>query len=110
MAIKGVYSLQGRTRVNRVIQLSVYYNADAGTSEAFCTGAGNALITIYTPTYTTLATIYSNNAYIYTNSSLTTLASSGFYSLTNGGNGAVWYGWTSAGISSGWTSSGTCGE
>ena len=110
MAIKGVYSLQGRTRVNRVVQLSVYYNADAGSSNSFCAGSGNTLITIYTPTYTTLATIYSNNAYIYTNSGLTTLASSGFYSLTNGGLGNTWYQWTSTGTGSDWISSGACEE
>ena len=110
MAIKGVYSLQGRTRVNRVVQLSVYYNADAGNSNSFCTGIGNTLVTIYTPTYTTLVNIFNNSAYIYTNSSLTTLASSGFYSIMDGGEGASWYGWTSAGISSSWTSSGTCGD
>ena len=110
MAIKGVYSLQGRTRVNRSVQLSVYYNADAETSEVFCTGFGNTLVTIYTPTYTTLANIVSNAANIYTNSSLTTLASSGFYGITNGGLGNTWYQWTDQGIGFLWASSGTCEE
>jgi len=104
MAVKGIYSLQGRTRVNRVVQLSVYYNADAGAPEAFCSAAGNTLITIYTPTYTTLATIYSNNANIYTDSSLTTLASAGYYGITNGGPFNTWY---ERGTSS-WVSTGAC--
>ena len=104
MALIGVYSLQGRTRVNRSVQLSVYYNADAETSEVFCTGFGNTLVTIYTPTYTTLATIYSNNANIYTDSGLTTLASLGFYGITNGGPLNTWY---ERGTSS-WVSTGLC--
>ena len=110
MALIGVYSLQGRTRVNRSVQLSVYYNADAETSEVFCTGFGNTLVTIYTPTYTTLTNIFNAGAYIYTNSSLTTLATTGFYSIMDGGDGASWYGWTSGTSSSSWTSSGVCGD
>ena len=106
MAVKGVYSLQGRTRVNRVVQLSVYYNADAETYEGFCSGFGNTLVTIYTPTYTTLATIYSNNANIYTDSGLTTLASAGYYGITNGGPFNTWY---ERGTSS-WVSTGQCQE
>ena len=110
MAIKGVYSLQGRTRVNRSVQLSVYYNSDVGNSDAFCNNAGNTLVTIYTPTYTTLANIVSNAANIYTNSSLTTLAAAGHYGITNGGLGNTWYQWTDQGIGFLWASSGTCEE
>ena len=110
MAIKGVYSLQGRTRVNRSVQLSVYYNSDAGNSDAFCNSAGNTLITIYTPTYTTLANIVDAGANIYTNSSLTTLAAAGHYGITNGGLDNTWYQWTDQGIGLEWASSGTCAE
>ena len=108
MAIKGVYSLQGRTRVNRSVQLSVYYNADTETPESFCSGDGNALVTIYTPTYTTLANIVSNAANIYTNASLTIIAPSGFYGITNGGPFNTWYKWYDEGGGHQWTASGQC--
>ena len=107
MALIGVYSLQGRTRVNRAVQLSVYYNADP---ESFCAGAGNTLVTIYTPTYTTLANIVSNAANIYTNASLTILAPSGHYGITNGGSGNTWYRWYDEGAGLQWTSSGICAD
>ena len=71
------------------VQLSVYYTSSRNPDD-FCVG-DNTLITIYTPTYTTLATIYSNNANIYTDSGLTTLASAGYYGITNGGPFNTWY-------------------
>lgn len=110
MAVKGIYSLQGRTRVNRSVQLSVYYNADTETPDAFCSGDGNTLVTIYTPTYTTLANIYDNKSNIYTNASLTIIAPSGFYGITNGGSGNTWYPWINKGEGLEWASSGACPE
>jgi len=108
MAVKGIYSLQGRTRVNRVVQLSVYYNSTNANN--FCASSGNDYITIYTPTLTTLVAIFNDNANIYTDSGLTTEAPSGYYSVLDGGDGTTWYQWTSGGSGSDWTGSGTCGD
>ena len=110
MALIGVYSLQGRTRVNRSVQLSVYYNLETVNPNVFCSGDGNALVTIYTPTYTTLANIVSNAANIYTNASLTILAPSGHYGITNGGSGNTWYKWYDEGAGHVWANSGTCAD
>lgn len=71
-------------------------------SNFFCAASGNTNINIYTPTYTTLANIYSNSANIYTNSDLTTLAAAGFYGTTNGGG--TWYEWDG----SIWINTGSC--
>jgi hypothetical protein len=110
MALIGVYSLQGRTRVNRSVQLSVYYNPETETNEDFCNDNGNTLVTIYTPIYTTLANIVSNTANIYTNASLTILAPSGHYGITNGGSGNTWYKWYDEGAGHVWGNSGTCAD
>ena len=103
-SLAAMSKIAGVTLPAASVQLSVYYNADAGTADAFCAGFDNTLITIYTPTYTTLATIYSNNANIYTDSGLTTLASAGYYGITNGGPFNTWY---ERGITS-WVDTGMC--
>jgi hypothetical protein len=68
-----------------------YYNSIS--SLKFCTDVGNTSFTVYTSTYTTLANIYSNSASIYSNTSLSSLASAGFYGVQNGGSGNTWYQW-----------------
>ena len=105
MAVKGIYSLQGRTRVNRSSgyqTITGYYNSV--NSGNFCIDSGNTSFTVYTSTYTTLANIYSNSANIYSNNSLSSLASAGFYGAQNGGSGAVWYEWSGTA----WTNTGPC--
>ena len=105
MAVKGIYSLQGRTRVNRSSgyqTITGYYNSV--NSGRFCGNAGNTSFTVYTSTYTTLANIYSNGANIYSNIGLTSLASAGFYGVQNGGSGNTWYKWDGTA----WTDTNTC--
>ena len=80
-----------------------YYNS-SGNPNALCSNMGNTSFTVYTSTYTTLANIYSNGASIYTNTSLTTLASSGTYSIFNGGSGNTYYSWNGTT----WTDTGAC--
>lgn len=89
-SLASISKIAGVTLPAAVVQLSVYYNS-AGYSDAFCNQEGNTLVTIYTPTHTTLANIYSNGANIYTDSGLTTLASAGYYGITNGGPLNTWY-------------------
>jgi len=105
MAVKGIYSLQGRTRVRRSSgyqTITGYYNSV--NSGRFCANNVNTSFTIYTSTYTTLANIYANGANIYSDTGLSSLASAGFYGVQNGGSGNTWYEWSGTA----WINNGVC--
>ena len=59
----------------------------------FCSANANAAFTVYTATYSTLASAYANGASIYSDTALTTLATAGVYGNLDGGSGVNWYTW-----------------
>ena len=106
MAVRGIYSLQGRSRARRsggYQTITGYYNSVS--SGKFCDNNVNTSFTVYTSTHTTLANIYSNGASIYSNTGLSSLASAGFYGAQNGGTGNTWYEWSGTA----WITTSTCG-
>lgn len=106
MAVKGIYSLQGRTRVNRsgnYQTITGFYNSSQNPN-ALCSDIGNTSFTVYTATQTTLANVYANTASIYSNTNLSTLAPSGTYSNFNGGSGKTYFQWNGTA----WTGTNTC--
>ena len=93
MAVKGIYSLQGRSRARRsgsgTQTINAYIEA---TSARFCNGTTSAT-TVYNSTYSTIANAFTNNSSIYSNLGLSTLASAGYYGDTSGGSGQTNYYW-----------------
>ena len=104
MSLIGAVAQQGN-RVAAYKAINCYYAAE---EKNWTRGDGTAT-TVYvgTPATTTIAQAYSNSAIIYTDSSGTTIATSGYYGDTVGGDGStasVWDNGTSA-----WTSQTTYG-
>jgi hypothetical protein len=84
-----------------------YYN-DSGVSGRFCASIGpNVAVTVYfagSGTKTFLQA-YNSGSVIYSDTALTTSASSGIYGSTDGGTGNKWFDWQ---VGSGWVSTDTC--
>ena len=84
-----------------------YYNS-SGVSGRFCASVGpNQAITVYyagSGTKTFLEA-YNSGSTIFSDTALTTSASSGIYGTQDGGTGNKWFDWQ---IGSGWVSTGTC--
>ena len=81
-----------------------YYNNV--NSSKFCSRIGNTTATVYfagSGTKTFLQA-YSSKSTIYSDTALTTLASTGIYGDSSGGGGNTWFDWQAAG----WSSSGSC--
>ena len=84
-----------------------YYNS-SGVSGRFCANVGpNQAVTVY---YSgsgtkTFLDAYNSGSTIFSDTALTTSASSGIYGTQNGGSGYKWFDWQ---IGSGWVSTGTC--
>ena len=57
-----------------------YYDDSDGTS--LCTAVPRGTATVYSSTYSTIATAFSNSSPIYLNTALSTLAPSGYYTDT----------------------------
>lgn len=77
-----------------------YYASDYST---ICSGRAGT-VTVYAATDTTITSAYSNSNSIYSDSSLTTIASSGWYADSYPSTN---YQWTS-GEGASWTSTATC--
>jgi hypothetical protein len=82
-----------------LIEITSEYNADR--PDELCAGISTTQ-TVYTATSSTIASAFSNNETIYTDSALTTTASTGFYTDTIGTTN---YRWDS---STGWVGSFPC--
>ena len=83
-----------------------YYNS-TGQSAKFCSRIGNAATTVYfagsgTKTF---SQAYNSGSVIYSDTALTTSASTGIYGDSNGGASNSWFDWQ---VGSGWASTGTC--
>lgn len=88
--------------------VSGYYNSDTD-SNTFCNNMGfsNQAVTVY---YSgsgtkTFSEVYNSGSTIFSDTALTTSASSGIYGAQNGGLGNDWFEWQSGG---GWITTGTC--
>lgn len=75
----------------------------AGDSDTFCAGRTSAT-TVYNSTYTSIANAFTNTSSIYSNSGLSSLASTGYYGDTSGGTGDNNYYWSGTA----WGESKTC--
>lgn len=83
-----------------------YYNS-AGNSTKFCTNIGNQATTVYYSGSGTMTFLqaYNSGSTIFSNTALTTSASSGIYGTQNGGSGYKWFDWQ---VGSGWVNTGVC--
>ena len=82
-----------------------YYNST--DSDSFCSSVGNIAVTVY---YSgsgtkTFSEVYNSGSTIFSNTALTTSASSGIYGAQNGGTGNEWVEWK---IGSGWVDISIC--
>lgn len=81
----GIYSRAGQIASGggggpTYFTINSYYDGADGTS--LCTAEPRANPTVYSSTYSTIATAFSNSSPIYSNSSLSTLAPDGYYTDT----------------------------
>lgn len=98
----GIYARAGQIANTPSSQeITAYY--DASDYNQICGGRAGT-VTVYAATDTTIASAYSNSNYIYSDSSLTTIASSGWYADSFPGSN---YQWTS-GEEASWTSTAVC--
>lgn len=83
-----------------------YYNSDTDFN-TFCNNIGNQATTVY---YSgsgtkTFSEVHGSGSTIFSDTALTTSASSGIYGTQNGGMGNSWFEWQSGG---GWITNGSC--
>jgi hypothetical protein len=96
----GIFARAGQiANTPSFIEITSEYNADR--SELLCAGISTTQ-TVYTATSSTIADAFLNDEALYTDSALTTLATTGFYTDTIGTTN---YGWSS---STGWVVKITC--
>lgn len=84
----GIYARAGQiANTPSSIEITAEYNADR--SDILCAGISTTQ-TVYTATSSTIAAAFSTNENIYADSSLTTQASTGFYTDTIGATNYQW--------------------
>jgi hypothetical protein len=84
----GIYARAGQiANTPSFIEITSEYNADR--SDELCAGSSTTQ-TVYTATSSTISSAFSNNETIYTNSALTTTASTGFYTDSIGTTNYLW--------------------
>ena len=96
----GIYARAGQiANTPSSIEITSEYNAD--NTDFLCAGISTTQ-TVYTATSSTIADAFSNDEALYTDNSLTTTASTGFYTDSIGTTNYLWN------SSTGWVESSPC--
>lgn len=99
----GIAASSGVSTINYT-SINVYYHVQ---SSKLCQGLGTASVVYVQGSGSSIDTIleaYSSSTTIFSNTSFSTSASSGYYSSVNGGSGSIYYDWGTGG----WSTSGSC--